>query len=35
MSIPSYCPYRGATGPPPWSRATISCINYQNTNIDY
>lgn len=33
MSIPSYCPYKGATSPPPWSRATISCINYQNTNI--
>ena len=32
-NIPSYCPYQGATVPPPWSRATLSCINYQNPNI--
>ena len=35
MSIPSYCPYQGAPANynPPWTRARISCINYQNPNI--
>ena len=35
MSTPSYCPYKGAPANynPPWTRATLSCINFQNPNI--
>ena len=32
-NIPFYCPYRGATVPPPWSRATLNCVDYQNPII--
>ena len=32
-NIPLYCPYKGATVPPPWSRATLNCIDYKNPII--
>ena len=32
-NIPFYCPYRGATVPPPWSRATLNCVDNQNPII--
>jgi len=32
-NIPLYCPYKGATVPPPWSRATLNCVDYQNPII--